>query len=144
MTNNPMLSKIMTTDLLTLSPTDNFKRVNDIFTTRELRHLPVIDETGKIVGIISKTDYLSMSDGLSPFRSEDERETDLNFLHSLSAKEVMGKELIKLGPEDKANLAANIFQQNLFHAIPIVGENDKLLGIVTTIDLIKYAYNQET
>ena len=139
---NTLLSEIMTTDLITLKPDDTLEKAENIFTTKDIRHLLVVADDGKVLGIVSKSDYLSISDGLAPFRSEAEQSKDLLFLQSLTAQEVMGKQLIKLGPEDKASLAAIIFEQNLFHAIPIVGDNDKLLGIVTTIDLIKHAYKE--
>ena len=52
----------------------------------------------------------------------------------------MDKQLIKVGPDDTAVFAAGIFKNNLFHALPVVDADDKLLGIVSPIDLMSYAY----
>jgi acetoin utilization protein AcuB len=48
----------------------------------------------------------------------------------------MTKGLAKLNPNDRINIALEIFMVNRFHAVPVV-ENDELVGIVTTYDIIK-------
>jgi acetoin utilization protein AcuB len=48
----------------------------------------------------------------------------------------MTKGLAKLDPEDRINVALEIFLVNRFHAIPVV-KNEELVGIVTTYDIIK-------
>jgi acetoin utilization protein AcuB len=49
----------------------------------------------------------------------------------------MTTKLAKLEPSDKINVALEVFKENLFHGIPIVN-NDALVGIVTTYDIIKH------
>lgn len=62
-------------------------------------------------------------------------------MRSLLVREVMVKQVAKLRPEDKIELAADIFRENLFHAMPVVDNDGKLKGIVTTFDLLNYAFN---
>jgi CBS domain-containing protein len=140
MYNHIPLSAIMTKELVTLKPEDTLETVELIFATHKFRHLPVVDEAGRLLGMISKTDFLALSDGLAFFRSEEEQKRDLLFLQSMRAEEVMVKGLIKLGPDDTASFAARIFKNQLFHALPVVDADDKLLGMVSTIDLMSYAY----
>ena len=83
-----------------------------------------------------------MIDEMTFFRKELERVKNLRFLSTLLASEVMSKNLVTLSPEAKISVAAAIFNKNLFHAIPIVEEGDKLVGLITTIDLLNYAYDQ--
>jgi len=52
----------------------------------------------------------------------------------------MSDKLVLITPEDSIGLAADMFITNHFHALPVVDEDDNLQGIVTTHDLIKYAY----
>jgi len=52
----------------------------------------------------------------------------------------MTKQLAKLKPNDTISIALGYFRENRFHAIPIVDENKKLVGIVSTLDMINYAY----
>ena len=49
---------------------------------------------------------------------------------------IMTTGLAKLAPTDKILVALKVFKENLFHAIPIV-DQDELVGIVTTYDIIK-------
>jgi predicted transcriptional regulator len=55
------------------------------------------------------------------------------------AEEMMTSQTTVLNPEDSVNYTAEIFMRNEFHAIPIVA-GEKLMGIITTYDLLKYAY----
>ena len=61
-------------------------------------------------------------------------------MRSLLVKEVMSKQVATLGPEDTLELAAGFFRENMFHALPVVDEDNMLIGIVTTYDLLNYAY----
>ena len=55
----------------------------------------------------------------------------------------MTSQVARLSPKDSLQTAADYFRENLFHAIPIVDENDRLVGILTTYDLINYAFREE-
>jgi CBS domain-containing protein len=55
----------------------------------------------------------------------------------------MTHRIAKLELDDKVGTAAEIFLENRFHALPIVDENDHLLGIVTTFDVLKYEFEKE-
>ena len=139
---NTPISEIMTTDLVTVGPSDTLEVVDYIYKHNEFRHLPVVDSNGKILGIISKSDYLLLCDGMTLFRKEMENENNLRFLRTLLAEEVMTKDLAKLRPDVKVSVAAGMFRENLFHAIPVVTEGDILVGLISTVDLINYAYDQ--
>jgi CBS domain-containing protein len=56
--------------------------------------------------------------------------------------EIMEKKVAQLNPNDSALVAIGIFRENLFHALPIVNESNVLVGILTTYDLLTYAYNE--
>ncbi|MCB0617165.1 MAG: CBS domain-containing protein [Saprospiraceae bacterium] len=133
------LSEIMTTDLIIVKPTDKVKAVADAFRKNDIHHLPVVDEGGQLVGIISKTDFLKISYGWSMFRHAKREEYDNALYESLLVRDVMTKEVAKLSPDDAISVAVGIFKENLFHAIPIV-EKGLLVGIITTYDLLNYAF----
>jgi len=54
----------------------------------------------------------------------------------------MTKHVATLEPEDKVGSAAELFLENLFHAVPIV-KDGVLQGIVTSFDVIKYEFHKE-
>ena len=128
------ISKIMTEEVITLSPADSMKKVEDIFNRENIHHLPVIDE-GKLVGIISKTDYYHFKRGFNHADGQDEVEEER--LNRSKVSQIMTTGLAKLEPEDRLDVALEVFKENLFHAI-LVARHDHLKGIVTTFDIIKY------
>ncbi len=127
------IKTIMSTKLLTVTPKDPLVDVKKIFDEHNIHHLPVV-RYKTIVGLISKTDLLYFLKGAS----SDGYEKILNEarLNNYLAEEIMTTGLAKLSPNEKIATAVEVFKENLFHAIPIV-ENDELVGILTTYDIIK-------
>lgn len=143
MNKNVSLGQIMTTPVITVSPDDTMDKVQDIFRKNNIHHLPVIQD-GKVVGMISKSDYLRLLHGFTLFKTHKSEEYNDAILRSLLIGEVMTRQVAVLNPEDSLELAAGYFRENLFHAIPIVeADNNRLLGIVTTYDLLNFAFSPE-
>lgn len=134
------LAKIMTTEVLRVHIEDSLEKVGELFETNNIHHIPVVEEDNRIVGIISKSDYVTVSHALTAFNKEKYREYNRSIQRSLLASELMTKQVAKLSPEDSIYTAAEYFRENLFHAIPVVSKEGKLVGIVTTYDLVNYAY----
>lgn len=125
------VSTIMTKDLITVNPKDSLKVVKEIFDSKRLHHIPVV-RYKKIVGIISKSDVLYFMKGANP---EKEKARNEKLLEKYTAEEIMTTGMAKLESDDRINVALEVFKENLFHAIPVV-DNDELTGIVTTYDII--------
>ncbi|MEM6963323.1 MAG: CBS domain-containing protein [Bacteroidota bacterium] len=127
------ISTIMTTEVITVAERDRLSRVRDIFKENRIHHIPVT-RSGKVVGMISREDLLLFMKGLGENALEKIiNETRLN---NYTAEVIMTTGLGKLEPEDRINVALDIFAKNLFRALPVV-KDDRLVGIVTTYDIIK-------
>lgn len=135
------VSQIMTRDVITLNPLDKMSKVAEIFRTQNIHHLPVVDDHNIVVGIISKVDYYKMLDHFTLFNEAKNEELNEKLLEARLVMDVMNKNVVKLNPDDNISIAVSIFTENLFHALPIVDRTGKLEGIVSTMDLISYAYN---
>lgn len=131
----------MTTRMVTVNPDANAKNIKEIFEKNEFHHLPVVDRGEELVGIISKEDFFKVAYILSLGEMGGERVE--NGYASLKAKDFMTKYPLVVDPEDTLGLAADIFLANKFHALPIV-EDGRLIGIITTHDLLKSAFNSKT
>lgn len=134
--NNPV-SEIMSTHLLTVSPTDNLEKVKEIFDKYNIHHVPVV-RYKELVGLISKTDFYkalhgSRLNGYAP-------NGDSDMLKNRTAEDLMTRGLAKISPDDKIGVAAEIFLDNHFHAVPVVNDEGDLVGMVTTYDIIKYCF----
>lgn len=132
---------IMTTELVTVSPDTKVAAIKKVFDQNGFHHLPVVEKGEELAGIISKEDLFKLSYVLSLTTSGhnySEREYE-----NLKAKDIMTKYPLALDPEDTTGLAADIFLANKFHALPII-EDGKLVGLITTHDLLKYSFDSKT
>ena len=134
--------QIMTTEVVTVSPNETMEVVHRIFNTSEIHHLPVVGPDGEVVGIISKSDYYSISNAFPLFRPDLREAANERLFKSLLVEDVMTRQVATLSPDDSLTVAAGYFKENIFHAIPIVDRGGKLVGILTTFDLLNYFFNQ--
>ena len=133
------VSTIMTKNLVTVSEEDSLLHVKKVFDENNFHHLPVVSFK-KIVGIISKTDFNHFMGGMS--KADGDQFVNDSKLENTHAKDIMTKGLGKLEPSDRINVALEIFSKNWFHALPVV-DNDELVGIVTTQDVIRTILNEK-
>lgn len=133
------VGQIMSTPVITVTPSDTMDKIQGIFRSNNIHHIPVVDND-KVVGIISNTDYLRLLHGFTLFKTEKSESYNNAILRSLLAGEVMTRQVATLSPEDSLIMAVGFFRENLFHALPVVNKG-KLVGIVTTFDLLTHAYS---
>ena len=103
-----------------------------------MRHLPVVSGE-KIVGILSMTDLarISFVDSYDP----DNFTVDTSVYSLFSLEQIMVRNPKRISPEATVKDAAELFLEAEFHALPVV-EDEKLIGILTTTDLLKYLLDQ--
>jgi len=123
----------MTHNPITIGAHESLAVAAKLFEGNRIHHLPVLAE-GRLVGMISKSDFLLFKRGFT--NNENEKMEEEVRMNNYLAKDIMTTKLAKLEPEDKINVALEVFKENLFHAIPII-EGDRIVGIVTTYDIIK-------
>lgn len=126
------VSNIMTKELVTLSPTASIAEAAKIFREKKVHHIPIIVNS-ELVGIVSKSDYLFFRRGFLD-NSEDEKIEEIR-MNNYQVSYIMTKGIAKLEPSSRISVALEIFKENIFHAIPVV-EHSKLVGIITTYDII--------
>ncbi len=136
---NTNIRIIMTEATLNVSPIEPFTKIETIFKNYPFHHIPVIEKDQSVVGIISRMD-------VSNFRKKVSLESSgqsysQNMINNTYAKDIMTSEPTILDPDDTIGLAADIFLANKFHALPVT-EDNKLVGIVTTHDLLQYAFKE--
>jgi CBS domain-containing protein len=139
MLNDTAVSEIMTRYLITVTPNTTLDKINALFEQHDFHHLPVV--TGeRLVGILSRTDLDRVSSCVDLFHSKANELYNEKLFKSLLAEEVMTPKAVVLAPDDSVGYAAILFARNTFHALPVV-VGEKLVGMVTTFDLINYAFN---
>lgn len=134
------ISSIMTTDLVVVQTEDKVVIVRDIMDVNEIHHVPVVN-FNKLVGLISKSDLLHFLKGMN-YNSYQDLMNDVR-LKNYTAEEIMTEDLECLQPEDSIEKALELFRKNRFHAIPIVKDDESLVGIITTFDIINLILEKE-
>jgi predicted transcriptional regulator len=139
MKQNVPVSKIMTTNLIKLTISDDLTKAESLFKHHKIRHIPVVHRE-TIIGMLSYTDLLriSFADAID---DDDEVVIDTTVYNMFTVEQVMAKKLVTITPETTIKEAAEILASKEFHALPVCEEH-LLVGIITTTDLMKYLINQ--
>lgn len=127
------VSQIMSKNVIKLNIDDSLTKAEALFKEYNIRHIPVLSGS-EIVGIISYTDLLKVS--LADY-SDDDTEVTTTLYNMFSLKQVMTKDVTTVLSYTSIKEVAEIFASSDFRALPVTYEN-KLVGIVTTTDIIKY------
>lgn len=126
---NEPLRTIMTDEIFTVSPDTTLSKVREILLKKGIHHVPVV-EGKKLVGLITTWDMFKLGKSAEEYKD-------------MKASEIMTTHIAKLSPDEHIGAAAEVFEEHLFQAIPIVNEEGELEGIVTTHDLLDYEYGKE-
>jgi CBS domain-containing protein len=99
-----------------------------------IHHLPVVDNDGSLVGLLSLTDLLAATD--SKLRNEDSR------IHAadICINEVMVTDIATVSPQASLRQAALFLEKHKIGCLPIVADG-KLRGIITDTDFVGVAIN---
>lgn len=130
------VSKIMTENPISLNTTNGVEDVVQIFKERNIHHIPVVSGDS-LIGMISKTDIERISFVTG---SEDDK-TNTAVYTMLTLEQVMTKQVETVQADDQIRDAAELLARGKYHALPVM-EEDKLVGIVTTTDVINYLLEQ--
>ncbi len=131
------LRDIMTTDLTVIQLDTPLNKIKSIFDANSFHHLPVVDKMAMVVGIVSKHDFTNLTYQLS--HETGGKVYSEKAFNNTFTKDIMTKNPVFLNPEDSVGLAADLFLENVYHAIPIM-EDGVLVGIITTHDLLTFAF----
>lgn len=132
------ISSIMTTNLITLDVEESLAKAEHLFKKYKIRHIPVI-ENDKIIGMISLNDILRISFADGAYREEENISSSIYEMFTI--RQLMIGNLETVSPDATIKEVAELLMKREFHSLPVV-ENDRLKGMVTTTDLIKYLLKQ--
>ncbi len=128
----------MSKDLITLGLTDDLYKAEKLFKESHIRHIPVVEED-HIIGMLNLSDLKKIS--FLDSYDANEIKIDNAIYKMLSIEQIMVKNPIKIALSTTIKSVAEILSKNEFHVLPVV-DNDILVGIVTTTDLLMYLLEQ--
>jgi len=130
------IREVMDSPVITVNETDDFALVQEKIALYDVRHLPVVNETGNIVGIITQRDLYQIH---SPRRLEDGSwYYDKEALNQFLLSKVMLPKPFTLKPGNSLFEAIEATVRFKFGCIPIVDDYKKLCGILTRDTLLRF------
>ena len=123
---------VMTTDPVSVEPSDTILQVEEIMREKDIRQLPVIKDK-ELIGIITDRDIRSFLGGNSFNTLEDQERAGITKVAA-----VMTDKPIFLSPDDDLREAVELLIEEKVGGIPVVDEEEGLVGIVTYMDLLQY------
>ena len=146
------IKDIMTREVVTVSPHSNVRLVASLLGEKSIGAVPVLDETGVLVGIITESDLFIKEKGI-PFsvvkiphifnQWVEPRKLAAIYkeIDAHKASDVMSSQVITISPDMEVGEAASLMFNNQISRLPVV-ENNELVGIVSRSDFIKLMANQ--
>jgi acetoin utilization protein AcuB len=130
------VADVMTTDPLTVTPTETIGQADELMNTNRIRQLPVVNGN-QLVGIVTDRDIRSFLSG-SLLESVEAREKALN----TKVREIMTTEPMTVSPDDDLQEAVELMIDEKIGGIPVVDGAEGLVGIVTYVDVLRRFLNR--
>jgi CBS domain-containing protein len=117
---------LMSTDLFTVRPDDLVEMVARVMEWRDVRHVPVEDSAGRLVGIVSHRSLLRLlSEGRAGAAGE-----------LVAVRQIMNTDPVSVAPTTPVSEAVELMRKQRIGSLPVV-EDGRLVGIVTVYDFLE-------
>jgi CBS domain-containing protein len=127
-----VVADVMTRSVITLFEEDDLEHIDEAMEKFRFRHVPVVDD-GKLVGLLTQRDLVSLSssrlDPTGPPRDAAARK-------NLFVRDVMTTQVRTVRPDTSILDAARLMRDAKVSCLPVVQADDRLVGIVTTTDML--------
>ena len=133
------IDKSMTRRVITIGPDAGVLEARGKMEENGIRHLPVVDEYNKVVGIITDRDIRSALPSVFSTCREDLKE--IQQISALKVGDIMNKKVITISPMDTLEDALLLMHKSNKGALPVVDRDGKLKGIISRRDLISAFIN---
>ncbi len=139
---------IMTADVVSVKKETTIRDLAELFTTRRVGSVPVVDQNGDLIGIVTESDLIeqdkslhiptviSLFDWVFYLESDKKFEKELQKMTGQTVGDIYVETVETVTPDTPVNDVADIMSSKKLHAVPVV-EGRRLVGIVSRIDLIR-------
>ncbi|MEU2163724.1 CBS domain-containing protein [Streptomyces sp. NPDC019208] len=140
------VGEVMTSEVVQAHPDTSFKELARLLTSHHISGLPVVDDDDKVMGVVSQTDLTRRQ--AAHGRTGSGRDRVLGALRriaharptatpALTAGGLMSSPAVTVHPEQRVVDAARIMERRHIDRLPVVDEEDRLIGITTRRDLLR-------
>jgi CBS domain-containing protein len=133
---------VMTKDVVTVRPWTPLKEVARLMVERRVSGLPVVDEDGSVIGVVSEGDILVKERGQIGERSLFDHLLEVDGTEGVKhdaqdAANAMTTPAVTIRPDRAVSEAAALMLDRCVNRLPVVDRHGALLGIVTRADLVR-------
>lgn len=140
---------IMNKNVISVKGTDKIEFVTKVLLQNRISGVPVVDSGNNVIGIVSESDlifkakdvklpyYLPLLGGYILLDSIKKFENELVKMSAYKVEQVMNKSIIKVCEETEVSEVTETLVKERINRVPVVDENDKLVGIITRSDILK-------
>jgi acetoin utilization protein AcuB len=119
---------------VTVTPEELVSTAQSSMGVRRIRHLPVVDAQGKLVGVVTDRDIRRTGASDEPHMAEHEL---TYLLDKMTVKDIMTRQVVSAHGEMSVAEAGQIFLERKFGCLPVVRDDNTLEGIITITDLLR-------
>ncbi|MDY6993398.1 MAG: CBS domain-containing protein [Pseudomonadota bacterium] len=130
-----IVKDLMSPDLYTLKPTDSIYKARKLMLEKQIRHLPIVDNQDRFVGLLTKRDILALSVSVLADIDITERE---ELEAGIPIAEVMITDIVVAEEETNLIEAARFMLDQKHGCLPVL-RGRQLIGILTEADFVKLA-----
>jgi CBS domain-containing protein len=136
---------VMVSPVVTVKPSCTVKELAKILLERGISGVPVVDDAGKLVGIVSEGDLLHRAEAgterqhswwLRVVAGDGTLAADYAKAHARKIADVMTREVVTAAPDTPLNEVAMLLERHAIKRMPIV-EHGRLVGIITRANLVQ-------
>ncbi|MBD2254532.1 CBS domain-containing protein [Nostoc parmelioides] len=143
------VADVMSHNPVVVKPETPLQEAIKILAERRISGLPVVDNDGKLLGIISETDLMWQETGVTPpayimfldsviyLQNPAVYERDLHKALGQTVGEVMSKNPVTVSPEKSVKQAAQLMHDRNVHRLPVLDDEGQVIGILTRGDIIR-------
>lgn len=128
------LQLVMTANPVTVTPSTSLAKASRLMQEHRFRHLPVVTEQGRLVGLLTQTDVLAATD--SVLRESDSQMPVLNF----PVEDIMVTNVKTVDENISVRQAALFIEKHRIGCLPVM-RGEQLVGIITDTDFVGVAIN---
>lgn len=129
-----LVRELMSTTLFTIREDKRLQAVEEIMKWAHIRHVPVIDKSGRLVGILSHRDIVAAAVSTLAIKiSEVER---VQHLAASEVRQMMHQPTATIGPTESVQRAAHLLRAHKIGCLPVI-DDGRLVGIITEADLLR-------
>lgn len=144
-----IVADVMTSKILTVKKDTPLKEAIQILAENKISALPVIEESGKLIGILSEGDlmwqesgvetppYIMLLDSIIYLQNPTQHDKEIHKALGQTVGEVMSDRPLTIQPQQLVREAARLMHDQKIRRLPVIDQQEQVIGIITQGDIVR-------